>query len=146
LSGYVSWRGGPLVAVVDSSPPDGNTGVLTGFVAGDAARAASPMEPTTRCRTLIDHLVAAFGAGAATPVAYHEQDWLAHPFIRGGYGATVLPGYEPDRSLLDRLPAGRRIALATADLGAPHPGYMDGALCAGVAPADTLDSLDRPTR
>jgi len=143
LSGYVSWRSGPLAAVVDSSPPGGRAGVLTGFFAGDAARAASTVDPHTRRRTLLDHLVAVFGAGAEAPVGYHEQDWLAHPFVRGGYGALALPGQEHDNSLLDRLVAERGVALATADLGRPHAGYMDGALCAGVAAADALDPLPR---
>jgi monoamine oxidase len=140
LSGYVSWRSGPLAAVVDSSPPGGTAGVLTGFFVGDAARAASTTDASARCRQLVDHLVAAFGEAAAEPAGYHEQDWSAHPFIRGGYGAVALPGQRPRAGpLLDRLLAERRVALATADLGRPHAGYMDGALCAGVAAADALD-------
>jgi monoamine oxidase len=146
LSGYVRWRDGPLAAVVDSSPPGGSAGVLTGFFTGDAARAASSTHPGARRQALVDHLVAAFGPDAAAPVAYHEQDWLAHPFVRGGYGALALPGEEHDRSLLDHLVAERGVALATADLGRPHAGYLDGALCAGVAAADALLAWTEPER
>jgi monoamine oxidase len=140
-SGYVSWRTGPLAAVVDSSPPGGATGVLTGFFVGDAARAASDTDADARCRQLVDHLVAVFGHAAAEPTGHHEQDWSAHPFIRGGYGAVAFPGSRHQAGpLIDRLLVERRVALATADLGKPHPGYMDGALSAGIAAADALDT------
>lgn len=141
LSGYVSWRSGPIAAVVDSSPVDGEAGVLTGFFVGDAARTATLLDETDRRRQLVEHLVAAFGDDAARPGAHHEQDWAAHPFVRGGYGALPLPGQDGPRSALrDGFLDERRVVLATADLGVPHAGYMDGALCAGVAAAERLIS------
>ena len=139
LSGYVSWRSGPIAAVVDSSPADGEAGVLTGFFVADAARTAASLDEADRRRRLVEHLVTAFGDDAARPSGYVEQDWAAHPFVRGGYGALPLPGQDRPRSaLLDGLPDERHVAFATADVGVPHAGYMDGALSAGVAAAERV--------
>lgn len=142
LSGYATLRGSDLSVVVDSSPPGGTAGVLTGFFVADTARRLSAATPAVRRQTLLAQLVGIFGPAAAQPVALHEQDWLARPFIRGGYGAYHPPGEDPGSEPdADRLLHDHRVALATADLGVPHAGYMDGALCSGLAAAASVARL-----
>jgi monoamine oxidase len=154
LSGCATFRDGPVTALVDSSPAggpagdgsvgdglvgdgsvgkgsvgDGSVGVLTGFVVGDAARRA---DGDLR-EAFLAAAVAAFGADAAAPVAYHQVGWAEEPFIRGGYSSYPPPGQGVDEAPT-RLD-GHRVVLAGADLADIYPGYMDGAVRSGLAAA-----------
>jgi monoamine oxidase len=135
LSGYATFRDGPVTALVDGSPPDGPVGVLTGFVVGDAAlRAVGDLR-----NLFLTAAVGAFGAGAAAPIGYHQVSWADEPFIRGGYSSYPPPG----QGVVDaptRLD-GHPVVLAGADLAQSYPGYMDGALHSGLAAADAVVQL-----
>ncbi len=135
LSGYATFRDGPVTALVDGSPADGSVGVLTGFVVGDAAlRAVGDLRSL-----FLTAAVGAFGAGAAAPVGHHQVSWAEEPFIRGGYSSYPPPG----QGVVDvptRLD-GHQVVLAGADLAQSYPGYMDGALQSGLAAADAVVQL-----
>ncbi|MGL4175768.1 MAG: flavin monoamine oxidase family protein [Dermatophilaceae bacterium] len=138
LSGFVVGDGAPWRMIVDSSPSDDETAALTGFVTGATARDLSPMPSADRAALLVDALVGVFGPAAGQVEGVHQADWLAEPFVRGGYGPLPVPG-ATDVAGMDGVP--ERIVVAASDLAEENPGYMDGAVESGQAAADVV--LDR---
>ena len=145
LSGRALSDRGPIASTFDNSPPDGQPGVLIGFVPGRRSRDLSRQPSDERRRIVLEELTRLFGQDAATPVAYLEKDWSADPWTRGCYFGLAAPGSitGPLRELRD--PVGL-IHWAGAETTFESYGGMDGAVISGeraaaeavsaIAPAD----------
>jgi len=132
---------GPAKLTYDVSPPDGNPGVLLGFVGGDEARLWGSRPKEALRAAVIENFVAYFGEPARAVREFYIQDWAEEVWSRGGPiafgGPGTLSGYGPAlRAAVGRIHWG---GTETADY---WHGFMDGAVRAGERVAlDVLAQL-----
>lgn len=123
----------PAAAVFDTSPPDG-PGHLCLLVAGPEARDLDALDVAARRRLLLGRLVPRLGPAVTAPREWHERAWHLDEHVGGGYGALVRPG-RPDPGLpFPATPVGR-MHWAGTETAREHPGYLEGAIEAGVRAA-----------
>ena len=134
LNGSATSEVGPIRITYDNSPPDGNPGVLVGFMEGNDSRAFYGASHAARRRAALGCFARYFGPRALKPIGYVDMMWALEPFTRGAYGSFNPPGVLT--SLRDPLvkPIGR-LHYASSDASAQWPGYMDGAIRSGRAAA-----------
>jgi monoamine oxidase len=130
LTGQAASDRGPVKITFDNSPPDGNPGVLLGFMEGNDGRKAARLSLEERRSAALECLVRYFGPEAAHPVEYLERDWMAEEFSRGCYGAHFTPGVWGDFGSALTEPVGL-IHWAGAECSAVWNGYMEGAVRSG---------------
>lgn len=132
LAGQATSDTGPVKITFDNSPDGDNPpyGVLLGFMEGTDGREWSGRTRAERRQATIDCFVRYFGAQAAQPLDYLEQDWNREEYSRGGYGGGFPPGAWLDfgRALVE--PVGR-IHWAGTETSPVWNGYMDGAVRSG---------------
>lgn len=144
LSGMALSDRGPIASTFDNSPPDGQPGVLIGFVPGRRSRDLAQHPPAERRRRVVEELTRLFGRDAGAPVDYFEKDWSADPWTRGCYFGLAAPGSitGPLREL--RQPVGL-IHWAGAETTFESYGGMDGAVLSGErAAAEVLAAIAPP--
>lgn len=141
LNGQAVSDTGPVKVTFDVSPPDGQIGVLLGFVEGGDARRWQRLPDDERRRQVIDCFTRYFGSGAATPTAYLEKDWSAEEFTRGCYGAHFAPGTWTSYGPALREPVGP-IHWAGAEYATEWSGYMEGAVRSGRHTAEEILQRD----
>ena len=134
LNGQAISDTGPIRITYDNSPPDGNPGVLVGFMEGNDSRAYYNASAAARRQAALQSFARYFGAQALQPIGYVDQMWALEPFTRGAYGSFNPPGVLT--SLEDPIsePIGA-LHYASADASPEWPGYMDGAIRSGTAAA-----------
>jgi monoamine oxidase len=130
LNGQAVSDQGPVKVTFDVSPPDGQAGILLGFVEGGEARRWQRLPAQERRRTVLDCFVRYLGPQAADPVSYLEKDWSAEEFTRGCYGAHFGPGVWTSYGNVLREPVGA-VHWAGAEYAAQWSGYMEGAVRSG---------------
>ena len=130
LNGRVESDRGPCTITCDNSSPDGETGVLTGFILGSDAREWGRREPGERQKAVLECFARYFGEEALGPLAYAETDWGAEIYSRGGYAGVPVPGMLLDHGPALTEPVGR-IYWAGAETASEWNGYMDGAVESG---------------
>lgn len=141
LSGQVTSDTGPVKVVFDNSPPDGQLGVLLGFLEGDQARRLGRWEAGDRRAAVLDCFARFFGEQARTPVEYVERDWSVEEWTRGCYGAFLPPHTWTAFGTALREPVGA-LHWAGAETATEWMGYMDGAVQSGErAAAEVLARL-----
>ncbi len=137
LNGQAVSDTGPVVMTFDYSPPQGNPGVLVGFVIGDEARAWSRQSTDDRRTSALNSLARCFGPRAAMPREYGEKDWNADIWATGGYGTIVPPGVIGQVGPhLDRTWGS--VVFAGADLAPLWAGHMEGAVRSAEDAADLV--------
>ncbi|MGW3997399.1 flavin monoamine oxidase family protein [Amycolatopsis sp. NPDC004772] len=124
----------PICSMFDNSPPDGEPGVLMGFLGGPQWHLWAARPPRERRAAVLRAFAAAVGKPALRPVEYFEQDWVGEEWTRGGPtsvpGTGVLTELGPWR---DR-PFGR-VHWAGAEHSDHWNGYLDGAVRSGETAA-----------
>lgn len=90
LSGKVISEKDDLSFAVDNSPPNGEPGILGGFIQGQKARLWSNRSEEDLKKMIIETFVKYYGAEAGFPIAFYKADWNGEPWSRGGF-ASVLP-------------------------------------------------------
>lgn len=140
LNGQVACDTGPVKVTFDVSPPNGEIGILLGFVEGGEARRWQRLPESQRRQAVIGSLVRHFGPRAADPTSYVEKDWSAEEFTRGCYGAHFAPGVWTGYGDALRPPVGR-IHWAGAEYAVQWNGYMEGAVRSGSATAQEILGL-----
>ena len=143
LNGQVASDVGPVKVTFDVSPPNGEVGILLGFVEGAEARSWQRLPRAKRRQAVIDSLVRYFGPQAAEPSAYDEKDWSAEEFTRGCYGAHFAPGVWTNYGDALRPPVGP-IHWAGAEYAVKWSGYMEGAVRSGSATAQEIIAAMTP--
>jgi monoamine oxidase len=123
-----------VMGTVDSSPPDGKPGILTGFVIGPAAIGLANQSDDARKRIVISDLVANFGDEAKNPAQFVEMNWPGEKWTGGAYNAVLTPN-----TLVTYGPAMAesvgRIYWAGSEMSPKWTGYFEGAVRAGYAAA-----------
>ncbi|SIR94678.1 flavin monoamine oxidase family protein [Williamsia sterculiae] len=137
LNGQAISADGPVKVTFDVSPPDGDVGILLGFVEGSEARVWQRLAEPERRLQVIDCFVRYFGAEAAHPTEYIEKDWTREEFTRGCYGAHFGPGTWTSYGNTLREPV-NRVHWAGAEYAVEWNGYMEGAVRSGRTTADEV--------
>lgn len=140
FSGQATSDVGPSRVVFDNSPPDGNPGVLLGFLEGRLAREWGARPATARREAVLRGHARLFGERAARPERFVERVWADEEWTRGCYGCLMTTGGWTEFGRALRAPIGR-LHWAGAETATVWNGYMDGAVqsgeraCAEVATA-----------
>ena len=144
LNGRAKSDVGPCKLTTDNSPPDGEAGVLTGFILGRDAREWGRRPADGRRQTVLECFARYFGEEASTPLSYEELDWSEEPYSRGGYAGSPVPGALLDYGPMLREPFGR-IHWAGAETSSEWSGYMEGAIRSGERAAKAVfNVLEEP--
>jgi monoamine oxidase len=130
LSGQAISVDGPTRIVMDNSPPDGERGVLLGFLEGDIARKLGEWEPAARREAVLEVFARLFGPRARRPLEYIEKVWADEEWTRGCYGCYMPPGTWTAHGRWLSRPIGP-IHWAGAETATVWAGYMDGAVRSG---------------
>jgi monoamine oxidase len=141
LSGQAVSDTGPARTTFDNSPPDGEPGVLFGFIGGEDARTWWQRPLAKRRAAVLDNFATYFGERARDPVDYVEDNAAAEEWIRG-----CPTTHWPTGVLLNYGPAMRKpvheIHWAGSETSTYWVGYMDGAVRSGErVAAEVLSSL-----
>jgi monoamine oxidase len=132
---------GPVTLTFDNTPLEGLPGVILGFVGGSDAWEFGRRSPQERRRSVIECFTRLFGAQAASPDEYLEQDWTNEPWSYGGPTSLMAPGVWTAFGPALREPVGR-IHWAGTETATVWCGYMEGAVRSGERAADEiLDAL-----
>jgi monoamine oxidase len=119
-----------VTATFDDSPPDGEPGVIFGFVGGDKCREYSRLSEAERRQRVLDTFAAFFGEEARNAKEFFDTRWPDEVWSRGGpvgvHGPGTLLAYGPAL----RQPVGR-IHWAGTETSTYWNGYMDGAVRSG---------------
>jgi len=140
LSGEAVSDAGPVTLTFDSSPRDGSSGVLLGFVGGPEAGDLEGLDAAERRGAVLDCFARLFGARAERPLDYVEQEWSAEEWSGGGPTSNFGPGGWTGCGPALRRPLGR-VHWAGTETATVWSGYMEGALQAGErVAAEVLES------
>ncbi len=131
---------GPMSLGFDGSPHDAAYGAITGFISGDKAREWSQNLKSERKEACIDQLVGYFGARANEVIEYHEKDWMADEWTRGGRAAYMPPNVLSTYGNSLKEPIGR-IHWAGTETAEIWNGYVEGAIIAGERASAELTKI-----
>ena len=137
FSGEVVSSDGPLSVVYDNTSHDDRQPALVGFVVGSQARQWSAQPLPDRKRRVANALARYFGDEAKSFKEYHELDWGAEPWSRGGPAGGLPPGVLTKSFAHLRKPEGR-IHWAGTEAATEWIGYMEGAIQSGERAADEI--------
>ncbi len=137
LSGAVASNRHHFNIVFDQTPEDESIGLLVGFMDGASAVAMSALSTADRQNQATADLIDYFGAEAAHPIAYVDQDWTQEIWSHGGYVAHMGPGVLTQYGPALRMPVGR-LHWAGTETATQWCGYLDGALQSGIRAADEV--------
>jgi len=130
LSGEAVTDAGLVTLTFDSSPRDGSTGVLLGFVGGPEVGEMEGMGEAERRAAVLASFARLFGPRAEQPLDYVEGEWFAQEWSGGGPTSNFgLGGWSTCGPAL-REPVGA-IHWAGTETATVWSGYMEGALQAG---------------
>jgi monoamine oxidase len=142
LSGQATSDLGPARVVFDNSPPDGNPGVLLGFLEGRLARQWGARPAAERREAILAGHARLFGERAARPERFIERVWSEEEWTRGCYGCLMTTGGWTEYGSALRIPIGP-LHWAGAETATVWNGYMDGAVQSGErAATEILSALD----
>lgn len=130
LSGQAISDIGPARVVFDNSPPDGQPGVLLGFLEGRAARQWGTRSEDERRDAVLAGHVRLFGKQAGQPELFIEHVWADDEWTRGCYGCLMTTGGWTEYGRALREPVGP-LHWAGAETATVWNGYMDGAVQSG---------------
>ncbi|HEU0195822.1 MAG TPA: FAD-dependent oxidoreductase [Nevskiaceae bacterium] len=127
----------PKVTFDNTPPENGAPGVMMGFIDGQDARDALLMTQAQRKANVVQAFTTYFGAGAANPVAYLENNWQAEDFSGGGPVGVAPPGVITAYTTALVDPIGR-LHWAGTETSQIWTGYMDGAVRSGERAAQEI--------
>lgn len=133
-AGQVTSDAEPCRVTFDNSPPDGEPGIMLGFIEGHLARVWARRSAAERRAAVLANFATYFGERMSKPREYFEMDWSLEQWTRGCYVGFTPPGVLLDYGSAIRAPF-RRIRWAGAETATIWNGYMDGAVRSGLRAA-----------
>ncbi|WP_018156247.1 flavin monoamine oxidase family protein [Demetria terragena] len=130
LNGQLISTLGPARMSNDSGMPDGDQGIILGFLEGPNARVEGRWEIERRHEAFRTELARHFGPRAARPELIVEGEWSERQWTRGCYNANPGPGGWTHFGVALAEPVGA-IHWAATETADRWSGYMEGALDAG---------------
>lgn len=129
-SGTVLDDDGPVRMVADSTPPDGDVGVLVGFSTATEAVRWSGRSTDARRECVLAELERYFGSQASDPLEYVDCPWPTRSWSHGGYAGNMTPGTLTGYGEALSEPVGR-LHWAGTETASEWSGYMEGAVVSG---------------
>ncbi|MDV7086347.1 FAD-dependent oxidoreductase [Rhodococcus sp. IEGM 248] len=148
LSGQSAAPDSPATVTIDASTDTGRPGVLCVIVEGPIARKLGTLPEAERKNQVLAELTARFGAKAASPVDYIEQNWSVERYSGGGMLSHAPTGVLTQFGHALREPCGR-IHWAGTESSSVMCGWVDGAIRSGERAAREVTERDgvlSPTR
>ncbi|WP_441962731.1 flavin monoamine oxidase family protein [Mycolicibacterium houstonense] len=130
LSGQSAAPGSPATLTIDACTDTGVPGIMCVIAEGPVARRLGLLDADQRRAVVIGELIDRFGAKAATPMSYHEQNWTVDRYSGGGMISHAPPGVLTQFGPALRAPCGR-IHWAGSESSAVMCGWIDGAVRSG---------------
>ncbi len=130
FSGEAVTDAGPATLTFDSSPRDGSSGVLLGFVGGPEVGEMEALSADERRAAVLAGFSRLFGSRAAAPIDFVAQAWNGEDWSLGGPTSNFGPGGWTATGPALREPIGR-VHWAGTETATVWSGYMEGALQAG---------------
>ena len=115
---------------LDTSPPEGDVGVMALYSAGHKARALARTSPEERRTVVLDILGRRFGPRSAQPLQLVEENWAEQEWTRGCSMAHFGTGVLTQHGRAIRQPVGR-IHFAGTETATVSHGAIDGAVRSG---------------
>jgi monoamine oxidase len=140
LNGQSVSETGPIAATFDSSPKDGNPGILLGFIGGHQARTWMQRSPDDLRTAALNQLAGIFGDEARSPVKTLVMNWTTEEWSRGCPVMVLGPGTLTEFGSWLRAPVGR-VHWAGTETSDYWAGYMDGAVRSGERAAGEVAPL-----
>ncbi|MGV0813100.1 FAD-dependent oxidoreductase [Mycolicibacterium boenickei] len=141
LCGQSAAPGSPATLTIDACTDTGVPGIMCVITEGPAARRLGLLDAAQRQAVVIGELTDRFGAQAATPVSYHEQNWTVERYSGGGMISHAPPGVLTEFGHALRAPCGR-IHWAGSESSAVMCGWIDGAVRSGERAAAEVLAAD----
>ena len=141
LSGQSAAPDSPATVTIDASTDTGRPGVLCVIVEGPIARTLGTLPEAERKNQVLAELTARFGAKAASPVDYIEQNWSVERYSGGGMLSHAPTGVLTQFGRALRKPCGR-IHWAGTESSSVMCGWVDGAIRSGERAAREVTERD----
>ena len=141
LSGQSAAPGSPATLTIDACTDTGVPGIMCVITEGPAARRLTCLGPAERKAMVIGELVDRFGAKAASPISYHEQNWTVERYSGGGMISHAPPGVLTEFGHALREVCGR-IHWAGTESSPIMCGWIDGAVRSGERAATEVMAAD----
>ena len=141
LCGQSAAPGSPATLTIDACTDTGTPGIMCIITEGPAARKLGLLDAAERKAVVIGELVDRFGAKAAAPASYHEQNWTVERYSGGGMISHAPPGVLTEFGHALRTPCGR-IHWAGTESSAIMCGWIDGAVRSGERAAAEVMAAD----
>jgi monoamine oxidase len=122
---------------LDVTRPGDDWATIVAFIGGKDYDRWYALGAEGRRRAVLDSLVAALGHQAAEPLAYHETDWPSVPYTLGAPVTIMPPGLLSSVGTALNRPVGP-LRFAGTEAAPMWTGYMEGAVRAGEAAADSI--------
>jgi monoamine oxidase len=141
LCGQSAAPGSPATLTIDACTDTGVPGIMCVITEGPAARRLGLLDAAQRKAVVIGELADRFGAKAASPVSYHEQNWTVERYSGGGMISHAPPGVltEFGHTLRERC---GRVHWAGTESSAVMCGWIDGAVRSGERAATEVMAAD----
>jgi monoamine oxidase len=130
LSGQTASDQGPVSSTFDNSPPEGEPGILLGFVVAAHARRLLALTERERREAVLRCFARWYGARAMKPKRFIVGSWSEEPWTRGCYAGYLVPGAWTAFGPWLRQPH-RHVHWAGTETATKWIGFMDGAITAG---------------
>jgi monoamine oxidase len=131
----------PIGLYCGEASPTADRPTLVGFVGGRGAYELFDLSADERRQLVLERLVEAYGPEAASPISFLEREWRQDPWGAGGYCNEIVDTRQapPQVDAIGLLRAGLpSVSFASTELSDAFPGYIEGALRAGRAAAETI--------
>lgn len=137
LNGIIIHDGLPCSPCFDATPPNADVGAIAGFFDADHAINYGNLTAQDRQAEVVEMLTEHFGAEAAEPLGYVDNDWTEEEWANGCYGAFAPPGVYHTFSRWIREPVGA-IHWAGTETSPTWTGYIEGAIRSGESAANDI--------
>jgi monoamine oxidase len=144
LCGQSAAPGTPATLTIDACTDTGVQGVMCVITEGRVARQLGGLDESERKATVLHELVDRFGAKAASPVGYHEQNWTIERYSGGGMISHAPTGVLTEFGHALRQACGR-IHWAGTEGSTVMCGWIDGAIRSGERAAAEVMSHESVT-
>ena len=119
----------------DGTPPEGEPGVIVGFMEGAKGVEAGGLAAGERRALVIDQAERALGPASEQSIGYVDRDWSQEEWTRGCDWRPLPPGVWTQLGQSLREPIGQKSHWAGTEDPERWMGYVNGAIESGIRAA-----------
>jgi len=137
-SGTIISNVGPIPEMYDHSNVEDDFYALMGFLNGSYAS----LTKEQRKAVVLKQLRKYFGSHVDTCIAYHEVVWRAEEYTFYPYEQSIIPHQNQGHKMYQQSYFDGHLVIAGTETDPQFPGYMDGAISAGIRASNQVMNLD----